>query len=157
MAKEKKSFFEKIVSDPSASKSGIEIKKEADISEDREIPIKNKSSKNMEEGQLSVDVYETDSAIVVVSIIGGTEEEDINISVDNNVLTITGVREKDKEQESRNYFVAECFWGSFSRSIILPVEVDVERVKATMKNGILKVDLPKLGGTRSKKIKIEKE
>lgn len=157
MAKEKKSFFEKIINNPSAPKSGIEIKKEADVSESREIEIENKSSKNIEEGQLSVDVYETDSDIAVVSIIGGIGEEDINISVDNNVLTITGVREKDKEQESRNYFVAECFWGPFSRSVILPVEVDVERVKATMKNGILKVNLPKLGGRRSKKIKIEKE
>jgi HSP20 family protein len=157
MAKEKKSFFEKIISSPSVSKKGIEIKKDADVSEDREIEIENKSSQNTEEGQLSVDVYETDSAIAVVSIIGGIGEEDINVSVDNNVLTITGAREKDEEQESRNYFVAECFWGPFSRSIILPVEVDVERVKAIMKNGILKVILPKLGGKRSKKIKIEKE
>lgn len=157
MTKEKQSFLEKIISSPSASKSGIEIKKEADISEGREIEIENKSSKNIEEGQLSVDVYETNSAIVAVSIIGGIGEEDINISIDNNVLTITGVREKDKEEEDRNYFVAECFWGPFSRSIILPVEVDVEDVKATMKNGILKVNLPKLGGRRSKKIKIEKE
>lgn len=157
MGKEKKSFFEKIISGPSASQSGIEIKRETDVSEEREIEIENKSLKNTEEGQLSVDVYETDSAITVVSIIGGIGEEDISISVDNNVLTIAGVREKDKEQENRNYFVAECFWGPFSRSIILPVEVDVERVKAIMKNGILKVNLPKLGGRRSKKIKIEKE
>lgn len=157
MAKEKKSFFEKIISDPSASKSGAEIEKEVNVSQGQEVEIKNKTPKNIEEGQLSVDVYETDSSINVVSIIGGIKEEDVNISVDNNVLTITGTREKDEEQENRNYFVTECFWGSFSRSIILPAEVDVERVKATMKNGILKVDLPKLSGRRSKKIKIEKE
>lgn len=114
-------------------------------------------AKKTEEGQLAVDVYETDSAIVVKSIIGGVKAEDIGISVANDVLTIKGTREKNEEPEKRNYFVEECFWGDFSRSIILPSEVDSDDVKATMKNGILKVTLLKLVGDKIKKIKIEEE
>lgn len=157
MVKEKQSFFDKIIKGSPSPKNTVGVKNETVSSKTREIEIDKGVPEGPEEGQLSVDVYETDSAIVTISIIGGLGGEDVNISVDNNVLTISGVREKSVETEEHNYLVNECFWGSFSRSIILPVEVDVDKVKATMKNGVLKVYLPKLSGNRSKKIKIEKE
>lgn len=154
MAKEKQSFFEKIIK-PEAPK-----KKEAE-EEINNFPISEetdeKALKNNQEGQLSVDVYETDSSIVVESIVGGVKIEDINISVSNNVLTLKGIRKKMEETDVRNYFVAECFWGSFSRSIILPSEVDIDAVKATMKNGILKIVLPKASAEKVKKITIDIE
>lgn len=154
MAKEKQSFFEKIIK-PEAPK-----KKEAE-EEINNFPISEeadeKALKNNQEGQLSVDVYETDSSIVVESIVGGVKIEDINISVSNNVLTLKGIRKKMEETDARNYFVAECFWGSFSRSIILPSEVDIDAVKATMKNGILKIVLPKASAEKVKKITIDIE
>ena len=149
MSNEKKSFFEKIIKN---SEDGSD-KKEIYAGETAERAYK----KNDEEGQLAVDVYETSAAIVVISIIGGVKVEDVNISVANDVLTLKGVRERIDEAQENNYFVSECFWGPFSRSIILPVEVDTDGVKATMKNGILKVVLPKLTGAKTKKIKIEEE
>lgn len=149
MASEKKSFFGKIIKNTDAAE---EENKEVFVAED-----KGGAAKKDEEGQLAVDVYETDAAIVVRSIIGGVKSEDVGISVANDVLTIKGSRGKNEEPEKHNYFVAECFWGDFSRAIILPVEVDADDVKATMKNGILKIILPKLVGGKIRKIKIEEE
>lgn len=149
MSNEKKSFFGKIIKNSGPAEE-----------EDKNIFVAGDQGevvKKTEEGQLAVDVYETDSAIVVKSIIGGIKGEDIGISVANDVLTIKGTREKSEEPEKHNYFVAECFWGAFSRSIILPVEVDSDDVKATMKNGVLKIILPKLVGSKIKKIRIEEE
>lgn len=157
MVKEKKSFFEKIIKNSPAQEDSFKNEIGGDILKQEEPEKKNKFFPSAEEGQLSVDVYETDSAIVIVSIIGGVNEGDIDISIDNNILTISGAREKFSKEEKANYFVEECFWGAFSRSIILPVEVDVERVKAIMKNGVLKIELPKITSGKSKKIKIEKE
>ncbi len=149
MAREKKSFFGKIIKNSSALEE-----------EDEDIFVagdQGEAARKSEEGQLAVDVYETASSVVVKSIIGGIKAENIGISVVNDVLTIKGAREKIEESEKHNYFVAECFWGAFSRSIILPVEVDSDDVRATMKNGILKIVLPKLIGGKVKKIKIEEE
>lgn len=152
MAKENRSFFDKIM------KGAPEVRNNAEGGKnDYSAAAGGKASKSGEEGQLSVDVYETASAIVVESIIGGVKVEDINISVVNDVLTIKGVRERIEEPEDHNYFVNECFRGPFSRSIILPAEVNVDNVKAAMKNGVLKIVLPKLTGSKSRKIKIEEE
>lgn len=151
MIKEKKSFFEKISGD---KKTSLKVK---DANEYSSSFKTEEDPKEVQDGQLAVDVYEIDSAIVVRSIIGGVKAEDIEISAANDVLTIKGVREKNEETETHNYFVEECFWGAFSRSIILPVEVDAGNVKATMKNGILKIILPRLVGGKIKKIKIEEE
>lgn len=152
MAKEKQSFFEKIIKSDNQEKRNSQNEEDSfPMREDRG----RETAKNNQEGQLSVDVYETESSIVIESIVGGVKVEDVNISVSNNVLTVKGVRERTTESESYNYFVAECFWGAFSRSIILPVEVDPDRVKASMKNGILKITLPKLVTEKVKKIKID--
>ncbi len=146
---EKKSFLGNIIK--SSGDAETENKK-ISINEDHD-EIAGKS----EEGQLAVDVYETDSTIVIKSIIGGIKAENIGISVINDVLTIKGAREKSEEKEKHNYFVAECFWGAFSRSIVLPAAVDSDSVKATMKNGVLKIVLPKLTEGNIKKIKIQEE
>lgn len=150
MVKEKQSFFEKISGGKKAS-----LKAEDAVKEDS--PFKTEENpKEAQEGQLAVDVYETSYAIVVESIIGGVNPENINISVSNNVLMIKGVREKSIDSaENINYFVSECFWGPFSRSIILPCEVDVDDIKAVIKKGVLKITLLKLIGSKTKKIMIE--
>ncbi|MBU3965141.1 Hsp20/alpha crystallin family protein [Patescibacteria group bacterium] len=112
-----------------------------------------------EEGQLAVDVYETSSAIIAKSIIGGVKSADIDISISNDVLTVKGVRKKQEGTgEEVNYFVSECFWGPFSRSIVLPVSVDADNIKASLKDGVLKIELPKLSnGEKIKKIEIKEE
>ncbi|HDQ23136.1 MAG TPA: Hsp20/alpha crystallin family protein [Candidatus Uhrbacteria bacterium] len=105
------------------------------------------------EGQLSVDIYQTKDNIVVKSTIAGVRPEDLEIYIHNDLLTIRGKREQEKEEKEADYFYKECYWGGFSRSIILPVEVQADRVEATFKNGILKITLPK--AQKSKLINVE--
>jgi len=96
-----------------------------------------------EEGQLAIDVYQTPKAIVVKSTIAGVKPEDIDISINNDMLTIRGTRKLTDSVAADDYFYQECYWGGFSRSIILPVEVKGDAIDANLENGILTVTLPK--------------
>lgn len=97
-----------------------------------------------QEGQLVVDVYQTAKNIVIKSTVAGLRPEDLDISLNNDMITIRGKREKGEEVEEENYFYKECYWGSFSRSIILPAEVKANEIKAELENGILTITLPKV-------------
>ena len=106
------------------------------------------------EGQLTIDVYQTDNDIVVKSTIAGVKPEDLDVSINNDMVTIRGDRKNEEKVEGENYYYQECYWGTFSRSVILPVEVLADKAEATMKNGILTVRLPKADTTKSKKIQV---
>jgi len=108
-----------------------------------------------EEGQLSIDVYQTPSAIVVKSTIAGASSDDIDISINNDMLTIRGKREQTEKVRDEDYLYRECYWGSFSRSIILPVEVEPEKVDASLENGVLTVVLPKAKTSKQISIKVK--
>jgi len=131
--------------------------------EEKNIEIKNQNQSNEEEdvledeGQLMVDVYQTPSEIVIKSAVAGVKPEDIDISIVNDMITIKGKRELDEMVRDDDYFYQECYWGSFSRSIILPIEIDADRVSATLKNGILTIRLPKIDKNKVKKVKIKAE
>ena len=103
------------------------------------------------EGQLAVDVYQTESELVIQSAIAGVKPEELDISVEGDLVIIKGERKRPVE-ESKDYFFQECYWGSFSRKIILPVEVDPGRIDANLKNGILTIRMPKI--LREKKMKV---
>jgi len=105
------------------------------------------------EGQLSVDVYQTSDEIVIKSAVAGVSPEDLDISITNDMITIRGQRQQEEDVAAENYFYQECYWGSFSRSIILPMEVKAESAEASFKNGILTIRLPK--AKKSKKISIK--
>ena len=107
-----------------------------------------------EEGQLTVDVYQNDEEIVIKSTIAGVTVDDIDISITNDMVTIKGKRKPDEVIEQSDYYYQELYWGPFSRSIILPEDIDVEKASASMKNGILTLRLPKLAKSRMKKVKI---
>lgn len=109
------------------------------------------------EGQLAVDVYQTDDTIVIQSTLAGVRVEDIDISVNNDMVTIRGIRQHEQEVAPQNYLYQECYWGGFSRSIILPNDVKGEKVSATLKNGILTVVLPKADKARAKTVKVREE
>lgn len=102
------------------------------------------------EGKLSVDVYLEEKNVVVISAIAGVKPADIEIVVDKDILTIKGKREKEKDADKRNYLHQECFWGSFSRTILLPSEVKTDTIKANFKNGILSIILPIKNGIDDK-------
>jgi len=137
------------------------IKKTKDQTEEinlsEEEPVKEKSwleEADTEEGQLTIDVYQTDQDIVIKSTIAGVKPEDIDISINNDMVTVRGKRAKEEQISTENYYYQELYWGTFSRSIILPVEIDPDRTKATIKNGILTVKLPKTEKTKVKKINV---
>ncbi|OGY41338.1 MAG: hypothetical protein A2Y67_01195 [Candidatus Buchananbacteria bacterium RBG_13_39_9] len=107
------------------------------------------------EGQLAVDVFQTDDNVIVKSTIAGVKPEDLEIYLHNDLLTIRGKRSQEHEEEKADYYYKECYWGGFSRSIILPVEVQADKVEATLKNGILKIVMPKARKSRLINVQIK--
>lgn len=108
------------------------------------------------EGQLTVDIYERGDSIVIQSAVAGTDPNDLDITLTHDMITIKGTRKHVEEVNEDNYFYRELYWGSFSRSIILPEEVDSDKAEASIKNGILTIKLPKRtrGG---QKLKVKSE
>ncbi len=108
------------------------------------------------EGQLAVDVYQTKDSVVVKAPIAGVRSEDIDIAISEDVMTIRGDRKEETTIEKEHYYVQECFWGSFSRSIILPTSTIAEKAQATLKDGVLTVTVPKVvQEDKVKKIKVK--
>ena len=107
------------------------------------------------EGKLTIDVYETNSSIVIQTAIAGVKPEDFDISIENDMLEIRGVRKKPEEgKDKKNYFFQECYWGPFSRKFVLPKEVDNSRAQASIKEGVLTIKMPKLERERKRKIRL---
>jgi len=136
---------------PAAKK--IEIKTEKIEIKKEEPPTDNNWLE--EEGQLTVDVYQTDKEIVVQSAIAGVMPEDLDILIENDIILIKGSRPKPLEKENRNYFYQECHWGKFCREIVMPEEVNNLQAKAGLNQGILTIRLPKTGRKEKKKLLIE--
>ncbi len=106
------------------------------------------------EGQVNIDMYQTKDNVIIKSTIAGGRPEDIDITVANDMVTIKGSRRKEENINQDDYFYQECYWGSFSRSIILPVDIEAENASAEMKDGILTIRLPKAEKVKTKKIKV---
>lgn len=110
-----------------------------------------------EEGQLALDVYQDKDNIVVKSTIAGVKPEDLDITIGSNEVTITGERKQEEEIKNEDYFYQECYWGAFARTLPLPVEIDVDRAVADLKDGILTLTLPKASRSRTKKVRVKGE
>jgi HSP20 family protein len=106
------------------------------------------------DGQLTIDVYQTENDIVIKSTIAGVKPEDLDVSINNDMVSIRGERKNEEVVEHGNYYYQECYWGSFSRSVLLPVDVIPEKADAALKNGILTIRLPKADTTKTKKIQV---
>jgi HSP20 family protein len=140
---------------PTESKTSLTIQTETTEKENSEEPEKKKGRRWLsfgeEEGQLTIDVYQTENDLVIQTAVAGVKPEDLDVSIERDVVTIRGGREK-QYQEKGDYFIQECFWGTFSRQIILPAEVDPSQAKASFKEGVLTIRMPKI--KREKKVKI---
>jgi len=112
------------------------------------------STNNDVEGQLTIDVYQTESDIVIKSTIAGVKPEDLDVAINNDMVTIRGERKNEEMVGSENYYYQECYWGSFSRSVVLPVDIISEKAEASLKNGILTIRLPKADTNKIKKIQV---
>ncbi len=107
------------------------------------------------EGELSVDVYQTADEIVVRALVAGVTPANLDISLTRDMITIKGTREENVETEQDNYFYQELYWGSFTRTILLPEEVEVDESTANESHGILIIRLPKINKARKTKLKVK--
>jgi len=154
MAKRKSSFFEKLT-------GAVNIEEENDML-DADVAIRNTRSDESEpqwpeeqesEAELTVDVFQTPDDIVVQTIVAGVHPAEIDITITRDMITISGRRERSEETLGDDYFHQELYWGAFSRTVLLPEEIDVEAAQATEKNGLLTIRLPKID--KKKKTKLE--
>ena len=107
------------------------------------------------EGQLTVDVYQTPSDIVIKTMVAGVRPEDLDVAITRDMVTIKGKREEERNVSSDDYFHKELYWGSFSRTILLPQEVEIEEAEAVEKHGLLIIRLPKLDKDRQARLKVK--
>lgn len=105
-------------------------------------------------GQLAVDVYETKERLVVKARTAGVNKHDLDVSISDNTLSIRGTLSAGSEDDVVNYFVQECYWGEFSRSIALPVPVKEEEIEAVLKDGVLTISFTKVKQDTVKKIQV---
>ena len=105
-------------------------------------------------GQLAVDVYETKERLVVKGRVAGVNKSDLDVSIADNTLSIRGTLSAGNEDDVENYFVQECYWGEFSRSIALPVPVKEDEIEAVLKDGVLTISFTKLKQDSVKKIQV---
>lgn len=110
-----------------------------------------------EEGELAIDLYETMESLILQAVIGGMKAKDLDISITNDMITIRGERKREESGKIDRFHYEECFWGAFSRSIILPQEINADKAKATIKNGLLTIILPKSEQIKKKVLEIEEE
>jgi HSP20 family protein len=153
-------FFEKLkrgmgIEVPVEEKKGEEVKGKE---EKKEVRLKEKEEKRERwpepEGELAVDMYQTDEELVIQSPIAGIKSEDLNLYLEGDVLFIEGERKRPTEEKG-DYFLQECYWGKFSRKIVLPVEINPEKISATFKDGILTIRIQKISKERRRKILIK--
>lgn len=106
-------------------------------------------------GELAVDVYQTPTHIVIKAMIAGVKPDDLDVSITRDLITIRGKRERHTEGTAGDFFFQELYWGAFSRTIVLPQEVEIEEAEATEKHGLLTIRLPKLDKGRQAKLKVK--
>lgn len=107
------------------------------------------------EGQLPVDVYQTENEIVVRAFVAGVRPDDVNLSISRDVVVIDGIREERDQVADHDYIKRELFWGSFATTIHLPQEIDVDAASASAKDGLLTLVLPRLDKSRQTKLKVK--
>ncbi|MCH7529689.1 Hsp20/alpha crystallin family protein [Patescibacteria group bacterium] len=156
MAQGKRSFLERLTGSVT-----LDDYNDNDIFDER--PLKNHEVDNEEnswleeesnEGQLTVDVFQNTDEIIIKALVAGVRPDQLDISITRDMVTIRGKREESKEVAEDNYFYKELYWGSFSRTILLPQEIDVEASEATVKHGLLSIRLPKIDKERQTKLKV---
>ncbi|MDQ3089664.1 MAG: Hsp20/alpha crystallin family protein [bacterium] len=152
MNNNKRSFFERLSGAVKLEEEAEEIRmRQASVHS----PVANIfEEEKEEEGQLTVDVYQTPSDIIIKTMVAGVKPDDLDVSITRDTVTIRGRREEEQTIANVDYFHRELYWGSFSRTIVLPEEIDVEEAEAIEKFGLLILVLPKVDKNRSTKLKV---
>ncbi len=161
MNKEKKSLFERLLGTvriPEDGESNLPIHKERDVAQNSfKLPVHAEHEMHIEdeEGQLSLDMYETDKEIIIEAMIAGVRPDDIQLSITRDQVTIRGKRESNTHIQEDGYFLKELYWGAFSRTVALPHEIVIEEADAVEKHGLLIIRLPKLDKNRQSKLRVK--
>jgi len=106
-------------------------------------------------GQLAVDVYETEDKLVVKARTAGVNKEDLDVSISDGILTVSGTLSSGDDTDATNWHIQECYWGEFSRTVALPVAVKEDEAAAALKDGVLTIEFPKVQQEQAKKITIQ--
>ncbi len=148
----KGSFFERLTGNiPDEEERELKIKEEKVSKSDK------KEKDWIEEdgvGQLTVDMYQKPNEIIIKAMLAGVNPENLDVSIAQDMITIKGKRQSSKETSEENYFYKELYWGSFTRSILLPQEIDPDSAEAKLKDGLLVIRLPKVDKDKTQKLKI---
>lgn len=107
------------------------------------------------EGQLAIDVYQTPDNLVIKAPIAGVRQEDLEVSITEEQVTIKGERRDQQNESVEGYLVQECYWGAFSRTFDLPILVDADQAQARLIDGILTITIPKAAKTRTRTISVQ--
>ncbi len=108
-----------------------------------------------QDGELPVDMFQTGDAIVIRALVAGVSPDDLDIAITRDMVTIKGSREEYREASDDDYYHRELFWGSFSRTLLLPEEVIIDEAEAHEKHGLLEIRLPKVDKGRSTRLKVK--
>lgn len=154
MAIKKRSFFERLTG--SSNDEEFEELDLVETDEDEEDETMGTWMKEeAEEAELTVDVYQTPQDIIVQAMVAGVKPEHLELTIARDMITIKGKREEAKVINEENYFVQELYWGSFSRTLLLPQEVEPEEAEATEKHGLLTIKLPKIDKEKKRNVKVK--
>lgn len=153
MPKDKRSFFERLT----GSYSVDDEEEQITLAPGPKNEISEMEQESAEDAQLTVDVYQTPTDVMVQAFVAGLKPEDLDISITQDMITLKGKREDVRRIEKENFFYQELYWGSFSRSFLLPQEVDSDKSEASIKGGILTIRLPKIDKGRVQKLKVRGE
>ncbi|MBI5405961.1 Hsp20/alpha crystallin family protein [Candidatus Kaiserbacteria bacterium] len=164
----KRSFFERLSGNPSVGDAFDSFDEESPVAavpRGKEIPARASGTGTRpaplddepqgSEGQLPVDVHQTASEIVIRAFVAGVRPDELNISISRDMVEIEGSRMERDQVAGPDYFTRELFWGSFSRTILLPQEVDVEAASASARDGLLTIILPKLDKAKQTKLRVK--
>lgn len=147
MQPSKKSFFERLTGT---------VKLDEEAVEETERPSRNNIlEESEEEGELSVDVYQTPDEIVIKTMVAGVRPDDLDVNITRDMVTIKGKREETTDVHNHDYFHKELYWGSFSRTVMLPEEIDVEEAEAVERHGLLIIKLPKVDKSKQNKLRVK--
>ena len=122
--------------------------------EEKELDDISEEISDEEEGQLAIDMYQTPTEIIIKTMVAGVKPEDLDISITRDMVTVRGRRSETYENSGNDFFHRELYWGSFSRTIVLPAEVEIEEAEAKEQHGLLILTLPKIDKNRQSKLKV---
>lgn len=161
----KPSFLERLTGSVNTDEYDEVLDEEHEFGDDDDVSVKHyddgdeqwqgQDEEDAQDGELPVDMYQTGDAIVIRALVAGVTPDDLDIAITRDMVTIKGIREEIQEASNDDYYHRELFWGSFSRSLLLPEEVLIDEAEAQEKHGLLEIRLPKVDKDRSTRLKVK--